>query len=292
MYILKNAVRNIFRAKGKNILIGVIILIIGVSCSLALSIRQAALSARAQSLKNLNITASIEIDREKLISEIQAQGQDGSISEATREELREAMTSSLSLDDLKKYATAESVSDFFYQQSVSMNATDALQAITSNDSQNRVIMNDGGREGGPGGGIGGFTQGDFTLLGYSSYDAMSEFKAGTREISDGEIFTLEDENQVIISSELATYNNLAVGDTIQLVNPNNTDEIYELKVVGLYKNTGSTSDNGGFRGFSDPANMILTNTKTTESMVAASAKNTTNETNSTQLMSTLNGTSY
>ena len=42
MYILKNALRNITRAKGRNILIGCIAFVIGLSACLALSIREAA----------------------------------------------------------------------------------------------------------------------------------------------------------------------------------------------------------------------------------------------------------
>ena len=46
MYILKNAFRCIGRTKGRNILIGIIALVIAVSACLGLSIRQAAESAK------------------------------------------------------------------------------------------------------------------------------------------------------------------------------------------------------------------------------------------------------
>lgn len=47
MYIFKNAIRCIGRSKGRNILIGIIALIIAVSACIGLSIRQAAESAKA-----------------------------------------------------------------------------------------------------------------------------------------------------------------------------------------------------------------------------------------------------
>ena len=42
MYVIKNALRCITRAKGRNILIGIIALVIAVSACIGLSIRQAA----------------------------------------------------------------------------------------------------------------------------------------------------------------------------------------------------------------------------------------------------------
>ena len=56
MYILKNALRNITRAKGRNILIGCIAFVIGLSACLALSIREAADRERESGLSDLNIT--------------------------------------------------------------------------------------------------------------------------------------------------------------------------------------------------------------------------------------------
>lgn len=46
MYILKNALKCIGRAKGRNILIGIIALVIAISACIGLSIRQAAENAK------------------------------------------------------------------------------------------------------------------------------------------------------------------------------------------------------------------------------------------------------
>ena len=53
MYIIKNALRCISRAKGRNILIGIIALVIAVSACLGLSIQQAAESAKEKMRANL-----------------------------------------------------------------------------------------------------------------------------------------------------------------------------------------------------------------------------------------------
>ena len=56
MYILKNAWRSITRSKGRNILIGIILFVIAVSACIALSIGEAAETARQDSEDQLSIT--------------------------------------------------------------------------------------------------------------------------------------------------------------------------------------------------------------------------------------------
>ena len=63
MYIIKNALLGIGRSKGRNILIGIIALVIAVSACIGLSIRQAAESAKASALEGMSVTATISYDR-------------------------------------------------------------------------------------------------------------------------------------------------------------------------------------------------------------------------------------
>ena len=58
MYIIKNALRCIGRSKGRNILIGIIALVIAVSACIGLSIRQAADSAKESMLDGMSVTAT------------------------------------------------------------------------------------------------------------------------------------------------------------------------------------------------------------------------------------------
>lgn len=104
-------------------------------------------------------------------------------------------------------------------------------------------------------------QGDATVVGYSADEAMAEFLAGTSTITDGEMFEEgTEEYNCVISDELATYNELEVGDTIVIVNPNNEEESYELTIVGLYHNDQSGMSQpgmmGGFSTATDSANQI------------------------------------
>lgn len=64
MYILKNALRSIGRSKGRNILIGIIVLVIAIASCIGLSIQNAAKKAREATLDGVTITAQISVDKE------------------------------------------------------------------------------------------------------------------------------------------------------------------------------------------------------------------------------------
>lgn len=70
MYIIKNALKCIGRSKGRNILIGVIVLVIAVSACFGLSIRQAAEKAKADTLDGLTVTAAISFDRQSMMNQM------------------------------------------------------------------------------------------------------------------------------------------------------------------------------------------------------------------------------
>lgn len=281
MYIIKNAWKNIKETKGKNLLIGIIIFIIGLSCTLALSIKEAANTAYQEGLDNISVTASINYDRSTMMQQSAPSSDSSSSSSSSKSDMRQAMIgSSLSLSELEKYATASSVKDFYYTSTLSMNAK-SVDAIENSNSANMPQRQ----------GDSSINSGDFTLVGYSSYDAMSAFTSETSKISSGTLFNIDSTNECIISSDLATYNSLKVGDYITLVNPNNTSETYKLKITGIYKSTSSSTTQMGMgMGMSDPANQILTSTKTVSAISKASAAITKNKTNSTTLTGMINGT--
>jgi ABC-type lipoprotein export system ATPase subunit len=62
MFIFKNAIRCILRSKGRNVLLGIISLVIAVSACLGLSIRQAAESTKVETLSGMSVTAIIGPD--------------------------------------------------------------------------------------------------------------------------------------------------------------------------------------------------------------------------------------
>lgn len=261
MYIVKNALRNLLRSKGRNILIGLIVLVIAVASCLALSIRQAAVTARESGLENLAVTAQISLDRQAMMQKFQQGG--GDMKDAFQN-----MTA-LSLEEMQTYAKSQYVKDFTYTLTTSLNAGEGLEAVdTSGSSDSGDNAQDQQPPNLPDGGMGGRfplegmgAQGDFTLVGYSSHSAMTAFVAGTCQVTDGEVFDEAAAEPVcLISDELATLNGLQVGDTLALVNPNDETETVTLTIAGLYHNSAAGAEQGGMmKGFSaasDPANQV------------------------------------
>ncbi|MGX8851727.1 ABC transporter permease [Amedibacillus sp. YH-ame10] len=286
MYILKNALRNIVRSKGRNILIGCIAFVIGLSACLALSIKEAAVSEKESGLDGIAITASIGVDRQSMMEDI-AQNGEGDESEQ-RSDMKEQMKNmaTLSIDEMKTYAKAESVKDFYYTNSTSLNGTEVEAVSTSSSTEDENAPGGGGMRGGM------ENQGDFTFTGYSSYAAMTSFSDGSNEITSGEVFEEgSDALECIINKELATLNSIKVGDSITFTNPSNTEETFIVKVVGIYT-SNETTQSSGFMNMAmmDPANQIYMSYEALQSIADQSVANTANEESSTALRCMSNGT--
>ena len=288
MYILKNAWRNIIRNKGRNILIGIIIIVIAAACSVTLAIRQSANDIVDSYLETNKIEATIGMDRRSLVDKFKND-------DSTQEEMIEAFNDieSLTQEQIDDYGNSKYVSSYYYYYSMSVDAKDLTEAAdtlmketteTKTHTQTRSFPSDGGH--GPAGFGGSQTtsttttkktekitnakaaNGAFTLIGYNSYEDMKEFVSGDYTIVEGEVSSDFNSSNCIISQELATLNNLSVGDTITIVDPNNTKLTYELTVTGIYKeNTDDANDMSSM--FSRSANKIITNTNFIKTMIAA-----------------------
>ncbi len=263
MYIFRNALKSIFRSKGRNILIGIIVIIIATASCVSLAIKQAAKTAEEQGLEDLTITATIGVDRQSVMGGF-TQGQDPS-------EMMQSIQAyaSLSLDQLETYATSEYVQNFIYYVSGFMDASGDLQAYetTATSTDSSTVANNAMGEAQMA------SQGDFTLVGYDSEDAMTDFIDGTSTISEGSMFdvTSSDMN-CIVSSELSVLNGISVGGTITLANPNDSTQVYTFTVVGIYTNSQSGTQSGGmmFSSAQDAANQIYISYGAFENVISAS----------------------
>jgi len=301
MYIFKNALRSISRSKGRNILVGIIVLVIAVSTCVALSIREAAAKAKESTLDNIQITAQISVDRQSIMKNSAATG-----TTPDRASMQAAFSgaSGLTLDELLVYSKAESVKAFSYTLTTSLNGTDLIKSIdttaaastststATSNSTTTAKSSTNTQQGQQNEGFGRMgKQGDFTVIGYSSDSGMTAFVNGTSTITQGAIFSEgTSENVCVISDELALYNSLSVGDVFTLVNPNDAADTVSLTVAGIYKNSQATvttgNTMGGFSAASDPANeiyMSYTALKaiTTSSIASATTTTSTNGTTST-----------
>ena len=277
MYILKNSLISIFRNKGRNILIGLIILTIACASTVTLAIRNTANTIVKSYEESHDLIATISFDRGQL-------GQQFKGGEDAQKENIEAFNNiqSVTIDDVKNYGDSNYLKGYYYTYTTSLNsdtlskATDSFEyevedKQTSTSSNTTTVITKSKEK---------FESdknltGDFELDGYSSYDAMTEFTEGTSTITDGEMISDFNRFECVISSELATLNSVSVGDTITLKNPT-TEKTYDFKVTGIYS---SNSDNGDTASmYSKSANKIITGSGVIEQLVADDNTLTTNVT--------------
>lgn len=299
MYIIKNAFRCIGRSKGRNILIGIIALVIAISACIGLSIRQASENAKATALEGLSITATISYDRANAMGQMGG-GRPGGFGGGggfDRDQFADMMgsASSLTLEEYQKYAEASTVQDFYYTLTAYFNGSDNFSPVSDeiDDSESDGEINgsleegNGGRPSGLPGGMGGgmmggmHSSGDFSIIGYSSDSAMTAFINGNASIVDGSMFEQGTSELVcVISEELAMYNELAVGDTVIITNPSLETESYTLMISGIYTSSENNDFSMSMFGASqDPANRVYMSAAALQTVLAASEENSTTITN-------------
>lgn len=236
MYIVKNALRNISRAKGRSFLIFILILVISIAACVSLSIKESAENAKQQAYDGMSITATIGVDREAMMSQVQEGGSD-------RTAMMSMMNQSLSLDEMLELASSDYVENFYYTASIGFSVEEDEFEIYESDeisvserAPEQMGGNKGGGSGQQQGGSSRNISSDVTVTGYSSHDAMSDFVSGTLNILEGSVFDIEDEeNSVVISEEIAYLNGLEVGDEFVLINPLQEEEQHTFTIVGIFE---------------------------------------------------------
>ena len=298
MYIIKNAFRCIGRSAGRNVLIGIITLVIAISACIGLSIRQASENAKISALEGMNITATISYDRASAMGQLgggrpgkgEGQGFD-------RDQFADMMgnASALTLEEYQKYADAASVQDFYYTLTTYFDGSENFSPVTdeteeSTDSESSESQSSGKPSGFPGGNMGGmmggmsnmFSSGDFTVIGYSSDSSLTAFISGNAAIADGTMFEQgTEELTCVISEELAMYNSLSVDDTIIITNTSSETETYTLTISGIYTSSENNDFSMSMFGASqDPANRIYMSAAALQKILDASAEASTTVTDS------------
>ena len=299
MYILKNSLISIFRNKGRNILIGLIILTIACSTTVTLAIRNTANNIVKSYEESNDLIATISFDRSKLMEQFKG-GED-----AQKENI-EAFNNieSYTIENVKNYGDSEHLKGYYYTYSTSLNSDTLSKATDSyeyevEDTQTSTSTNttttttpggSGNKPNMPGGGSMGerhtMTEkhtttiitkskeifessrnltGDFQLDGYSSYDAMTNFVDGTYKVTDGEMISDFSGYQCVISNELAILNEVAVGSTVTLKNPT-TEKTYDFTVTGIY--TDNNDNNESASMYSKSANSIIVGSGVIELLVS------------------------
>ncbi len=226
------------------------VLIIAISACVSLTIKSSADEAKEEALANMSISAQIVIDRSSMMEGARENPENMS-------EMMRSFGEGLSLEEYEVYAEADSVQNFYYSASVGVNSSDGIEPYDSGS----MSMPGPGRQGE-------MSSGDFTITGYNSHNAMNSFIDGTTIISEGTMFDVEDTtNSASISQEVALLNDLEIGDSFKLVNPNNAEDIITVTVSSIF--TCESTDSYANDIYMSYASIekIIKNSETNEVMV-------------------------
>ena len=225
MYIIKNALVNIKRHLGRNILIGLIVLVIALSSTIALSINTSG-NKLIESYKNKNeLAVSFRLDMSQLRDESNTY-------------------TKLTVSDIENYANSDYVSNYYYTLDTSLSSDD-IEAIDmsakfepkdNGDTPNVEIPKRGQEKENIN------AQGDYKITAYSDPSYIENFINGTSKITSGSMITKDDEeNHIVISEELATQNNLEVGDKITFYLPSDSSITYTFEITGIFETTDDSA---------------------------------------------------
>ncbi len=227
MYIIKNAWKNIIRSKGRNILIGIIIAIVTISSYISLAINNSS-NNLVESYKNSNpLEVTLGIDMHSLMEN---HNSDNSV-----------QIESLTEDEIKNYGNSNYVKDYYYYYSTSLSSDitaismdDLFKKDDDNSDAPKMEHNDKEMK----------NDEDFKFSAYSDISYIESFVNGTNKITEGEIFDNDNtDNVIIISSDLASENNLQVGDKITFYSSSDSSKTIELEIIGIYEDSSDNSEN-------------------------------------------------
>jgi putative ABC transport system permease protein len=225
MYILTNALLNLVRHKGRNALLGAIILVVIAASVIALMITSTSSAIIADYKDRFSSEVQFTPNMEKVRAEAQENSTDGMV--------RMSMPT-IDADDYLEFGESEYLADANYTASTGI-TIDGVTAVDAELGGGNGMMTMGG----PPPGTGDATDAPMEFMGSLHGNNFDEFEDGSRAIADGEF--PDEIGEVLISSELADLNDIAVGDTLAASGELRDEEAsavvpieYELTVVGTY----------------------------------------------------------
>lgn len=236
MNFFKRAWLSLTAKKGRSVLLILVTSAIMLFVLAGMLIHTAADTATTNAKKSVGATLTLSANREASFKKMRK-------SSSSNPKLT---TTPVKLSNATKIAQLNNVSSYNVTSSTSVNAK-SFDAISKSTSST-----------GPGGQSSSSSTGDIAVTGVTNTSEVSSFSDKTNKITKGRGLTIADKNtnNTVIESELASQENISVGDTIT-VKSTSGSKTYKLKVVGVYKASSSTSTQQG-PGATDPSNTIYT----------------------------------
>ncbi len=240
MYILKNAIRNLFRNKGRNMIIGIIILAMLTFTAISMIINAATQNVIKNYKEQFGSEIYLQYDETK-IAEDQKNGGWVDIP-IISDEIKIALSDS-------EYLKETMIRVMYQAYAKDLKGLDQ----DKNDSDNSLQTGPSGN--------GAYHDPNLTVYGYNTPELLKDFKEGKRKITSGRMF--ENENECVISEDFAKLNSLKVGDKIKISDcaKDATFAPLELAVTGIYFDTIENKF-GYVSVATNPRNDILTTYET------------------------------
>lgn len=273
MYILKNAVKNLGRNKGRNFMLLMIAILTLTSVMLSLSVKTISDLAIARYQDSFCVDATIDYDWERLEKDFPpkiTRNEDGSTTEESTYDVAE-----ISFEDYLKYADSKYVKGTKYYATCNF-ASDTLSVVPNNTHKGEEWIS-----------LDGMTLDEImayfnvstkeelfdsglidneeqlqrildskknlvgTLIGYTDLSLVEDFAGNANKLESGHF--PEKDNECIVSSKYAEHNNLNIGDIISISGPSKSDkDTMSLTITGIYdahRAEASTEIVGDFYGF-------------------------------------------
>ena len=252
--MIKNALLSLKKNIGKTILLFVIIVVITNLVIAGLSIQSATKKSMDQIRSSLGNDVTLSVDFRNMMKNRKP-------SEAVSNETSLTTTMADSLKDLKY------VKNYNYQISTSANSNSISAVETASDNSNNQQdtnkPNDQPEQAS--------NQVDFTISANTTMKYLDSFTNNNYKLTKGRLLTTKDQNtnNCVIETNLASDNDLSVGDTFTITTTVN-DEIItqELTIVGIYE-IQSTNEIGSAY-FNNPVNTIYTDLSIGQTLTGSS----------------------
>ena len=250
MYVLKNAVMNLGRNKGRCILLGLVITAVLASATVVLLLKDVTEKWTKEYRESFGVEVGITTDWEYAkdhYQTIETVREDGGVETTSFFE-----ADPVSMEELESYANSQYVKKSVLSGSVRYTSDD-LKKIELEDNmiildgmdpeelcevyglkdEKELLQYFSERELDQ---IYSYKKNTVGMIyGYSDPSYIREFKEGKKELKEGRFF--ENKGEVVIGDELAEKNNLHVGDTIKVVGGKKGDDtVKELTISGIFTN--------------------------------------------------------
>ena len=249
MFIYRNALKNLLRNKGRNILVSLILLIVMAAATVSLAVRSASEAMIADFQDSFGVETHLIMDWEyanENAAVVETVHDDGSVSISSSVD-----TPEIPIEQFMAFAESDYVQSTLFS-AAGLYTSDDIEPIPLDESLRRLegmtleeLLEMFSKE----------TQEDIyefvggaegleriissrrdivgSIWGYSDVSIMRDFLEGQRVIADGRL--IENPGEVIIGEKLAELNGLGVGDVFTVTGPGlNDTAVIPLTVVGIF----------------------------------------------------------